>query len=139
MNTPLQTIYNYLQSSGALDDWTAHDATTQPAPEVQAMYLEEQAAANNKRILLLKSSASGGNRFISNPVITFAVFGKVGEPPIYANTYAEMLYKKLLEFDHADCVIHIDPLGGVNGAYKMESGRYVFDMEFRAGVDSGII
>ena len=139
MNTPLQTLYLYLQSSGALDDWLAPDGSTQPAPEVQTFYLEEQAIEDNERILLMKTVSTGGNRYISNPVITFVVLGKVGEPPIYANTYAELLYKKLLEFDHEDCIIHIEPMGRVNGAYKMESGRYAFDMEFRSGVDSGLI
>jgi hypothetical protein len=107
---------------------------------VQLRALEEEAVPNDKRVLLIKTvSPGGGNRFVSSPVFVFAIMGKVGESPAYAEAYAELLYKALLAFDHADCIISIDPLGRIGGAYRMDSGRYTYDMEFSADVDSGVI
>jgi len=139
-NTPIQTLYTYLQTEGLLGTWTGPDGSTQPAPTIQMRLLEEEKVPNNERLLLIKTASAGsGTRFTSDPVFVFAIMGKVGEPPVFAETYAELLYKALLEFDHADCVIGIDPLGRIGGAYKMDSGRCVYDMEWNVQVDSGVI
>jgi hypothetical protein len=138
--TPIQTIYTYLQTAGLLGTWTGPGGSTQPAPIVQMRLLEEEKAPASERILLIKSvSPGGGNRFVSDPVFVFAIMGKVGEPPVFAEAYAELLYQALLEFDHADCIVNIDPLGRIGGAYKMDSGRVVYDMEWSVSVDSGKI
>lgn len=140
MSTPIQTIYTYLNDAGLFGNWTGPDATTQTAPTVQMRLLEETDADNDERILLIKSvSAGGGNRFVSDPVFVFAVLGKVGEPAVYAETYAELIYEALLGFEHDGCIIAIDPMGGVNGAYKTESGRPTYDTEWMVQVDSGVI
>lgn len=139
-NTPIITLYNYLNDAGLLGAWTGPGGSTQPAPTVQTRLLEEEEVPSNERLLLIKSvSAGSGTRFTSDPVFVFAIMGKVGEPPVFAETYAELLYAALLEFDHADCVISIDPIGRINGAYKMASGRPAYDMEFTVVVDSGVI
>jgi hypothetical protein len=138
--TPIQTLYTYLQTAGLLDTWTGPGGNTQPKPTVQMRLLEEERVPSDERILLIKSvSAGGGNRFVSDPVFVFAVIGKVGEPAVYAETYAELLYSALLEFGTNDCVVGIDPIGCVNGAYKMDSGRVAYDMEFSVTVDSGVL
>jgi len=135
--TPIQTLQLYLEGEGLFGDWQAPDETTQPAPELQTRILKEADIDNNKRILLIKSISNTGTRYVSEPVFLFSIMGKVGESEIYAETYANLIYAALLDFDHADCVISIDPLSPVNGAYLMESGRPVFDCEFTTKVDSG--
>ena len=136
--TPIQTLYTYLNDAGLFGDWMGPGGNTQPAPTIQMRLLEEEKVASNKRLLLIKSvSAGSGDRYTSDPVFVFAIMGKVNEPPVFPETYASLIYKALLDFDHADCVIGIDPLGGVNGAYNMESGRASYDMEFTVSVDSG--
>ena len=139
-NTPIQTLYLYLQSAGLFNDWIGPGGNTQPAPTVQMRLLEEEKVPSNERLLLIKSvSAGSGDRYTSDPVFVFAIMGKVGEKAVFPETYANLIYKALLDFGHADCVIGIDPLGGVNGAYKMESGRPAYDMEFTVSVDSGVL
>jgi hypothetical protein len=138
--TPIITLYDYLDGQGFFADWESSTGSTQPKPVVQMRLLEEEAVDANKRILLIKTVSSGsGDRYTSDPVFVFAVMGKVGESAIYAEDYAELIYKSLLNFTNAGCVISIDPLGRINGAYKMDSGRTVYDMEFTVKVDSGHI
>lgn len=139
MNTPIQTLYLYLQSAGLFNDWIAHDGSTQPSPFVQTRLFDEQAAGitASTRILLIKSVGNSGTRYVSEPTFLFAVMGKAGESPAYAETYANLLYEALLDFEHADCIISIDPVSPVNGAHPMESGRSAYDMEFNVMVDSG--
>lgn len=136
--TPIQTLYAHLQSKGLSNDWTGPDNSTQPAPTVQMRLLKEDEAASDERILLIKQvSNGGGTRYATDPVFVFAVMGKTNEPEVFAETYANLLYDALLDFDHADCIIHIEPLGAVNGAYLMASGRPVYDTEWRVSVDNG--
>lgn len=138
MTTPIQTLYTYLNDAGLFGTWTGPDASAQPGPTVQTRMLEESRVPDNERILLIKTVSPGaGTRYVSTPTFVFAVLSKVGEPAVFAETYAELLYKALLDFDHADCIVSIEPLGRVGGAYPMGSGRRVFDMEFVVNVDSG--
>ncbi len=131
MSTPIQELYLYLQGAGLLGSWTGPDASTQPAPVVQMRLLEEKEVKKKERLLLIKAvSSGGGDRFASSPVYTFAIMGVVGEDAVFPETYADLLYKSLLEFDSSDNIIGINPLGRIGGAYKTESGRPVYDMEF---------
>ena len=140
--TPIQTLYTYLNDAGLFNDWVDSQGATQPPPVVQMRWLDEEAAnvSSSDRVLLIKTAATGGgNRYVSEPVFLFAILGTVGESSIYAEDYAELLYSALLNFTHADCIISIDPVGRINGPYKMASGRFVHDMEFSSKVDSGLI
>jgi len=149
--TPIQVIYNYLDSLhfeyeagkywyGINATWTGPDGSTQPSPILQMRLLEEEKAQPNQRMLLIKTvSAGSGTRFTSDPVFVFAVMGKAGEPPIFAETYAELLYAALLRFDESGCVISTKPVGRIGGPYKQASGRCIYDMEFIISVDSGIM
>lgn len=138
MNTPIQALYLYLENTGVLSSWTGPDGEIQDTPVVQTRLLKESDAKKSQRIFLIKNSSGGsGNRFVSMPVFTFAVMGKPGEDSVFAETYANLIYDILLDFDFADCVIGIDPIGGVNGPYLTESSRPVYDMEFMVKVDSG--
>lgn len=136
--TPIQTIYTHLANKGLFGDWTGPDNSTQPAPQVQMRLLKEDVAQSNERILLIKQvSNGGGTRYATDPVFVFAVMGKVNEPEVFAETYANLVYEALLDFDHANCIISMEPLGAVNGAYLMASGRPVYDTEWRVNVDNG--
>jgi len=138
MNTPIQTLYLWLQSEGLFGDWTAPDGSIQPAPTVQMRLFDEKDIPTNERILLIRNSSSGGGtRYVSTPLFSFAIMGKAGESAVFAETYAELIYSALLDFENADCIISIDPMGRIGGAYKSESGRAVYDMEFSVNVDSG--
>ena len=150
--TPIQTLYTYLLTaevkdelgnvlfSGIGSNWIGPGGNTQPSPTVQMRVLEEEKVPANERLLLIKSvSAGGGTRFVSDPVFVFAIMGKVGESAAYPEAYAELLYAALLKFDHADCIVGIDPMGRIGGAYKSASNRNIYDMEFSVSVSSGLI
>ena len=136
-NTPIQTLYLWLQSEGLFNAWTGPDGAVQPAPVIQTRLLDEKGAGNDERIFLIKPVGSSGTRYVADSVFLFAVMGMVGETPVFAETYANLIYESLLDFDHADCIISIDPISPVNGAYLMKSGRASYDMEFTVKVDSG--
>lgn len=136
-NTPIQTLYLYLQSEGLFSAWIGPDNSNQPAPEVQMRLFEEKDVESNKRILLIKSVGNSGDRYVSEPTFLFAIMGKVGESAVFPETYANLIYSALLDFTNEGCVISIDPISPVNGAYLMESGRATYDCEWAVKVDSG--
>lgn len=149
--TPIQTLYTYLSTlnfeyepskfwGGITSTWLAPNGLTQPKPFLQMRLLEEEKVPASERLLLIKNvSAGSGTRFASDPVFVFAIMGKVGEPPAFAETYAELLYAALLEFNTADCIVGIKPMGRIGGPYKTDSSRCVYDMEFMVTVESGVL
>ena len=140
MITPIQTLYLHLQTQGLFDDWTGPDSSTQPAPTIQMRELLENEVPSDERILLIRNvSAGGGDRYVSTPNIAFVVMGKTNETPVFAETYAGLIYEALLDFDEADCIISIEPMGRIGGPYTMDSGRRVYEIEFIVNVDSGRI
>ena len=141
MNTPIQTIYDYLDQAGLFGVWTGPDDTEQPPVQVQMRRLKEDSVDNEDRFLLIKQvSQGGGDRYSTTPVFVFAVFGKVNNSDAaYVETYAQLLYNAMLEFSCDGAILGVDPIGSPNGAYQMESGREVYDMEFVVKVEPGFI
>lgn len=137
--TPIQELYTYLQNAGLFDPWTGPDNVEQPKPFIQMRMLEEEDVPSSERLLLIKPVGNSGDRYVSKPTFLFAVMGSVGEVAVYAETYANLLYEALLDFGVSGCVIGIDPISPVNGAYKSESNRPIYDMEFIVTVDSGVL
>lgn len=138
MNTPIQTMQLWIREQGLLDEWESSNGATQEPFIPQLRLFNETVLDSDSRCLLIKISGSGGgNRYVSKPTILFSILGKVGENAVYAEEFANKVYAALLDFEFADSVISIDPLGGVNGALLTESNRPVYDMEFTTKIDSG--
>lgn len=140
MKNEVEQLAAWLYSEGIIAPWVDGQGNTQPAPTLQTRWLEETAVPSNERILFIRnSSAGGGDRFVTSPTITFVVLGTTTDAAVFPEFYANLIYNKLLEYTSGSAILAIDPLGKVNGPYKMESGRFAYDMEFTVLFESGLI
>lgn len=143
MINEVQQLTQWLVDSSFNADWTAPDGSTHPAPEIQSRWLDERVGTESNeasRIVLIRNASGGtGDRFVTYPVVTFAAMGMTNDYPVYVETLAQNLYNELLKFDCGHGIVSIEPLGRIGGPYRMESGRFVYDMEFRVTVESGYI
>lgn len=147
MTTPIQVIYDYLEENGLFDAWEDSEGEAQSAVEVQTRDLNENCIDKDKMFILIKQNGGSSDIYTGEPVFTFAVFTKVDQPSVYAEDYANLVYAALLNMDtyvnevgqggYDSCVISVDPVTPVNGAFKSESGRNVYDTEWVLRVDSG--
>jgi hypothetical protein len=141
MNTPTQTLFLYLQSEGLFNDWEDSQGNAHPAPFVQTRFFDEKAKGigSNTRIFFFKSLGGSANRYISDPAFSFSMVGFANDNDAILEDYANLVYASLSNFTTADCIIGIDPISPVSGAYPMASGRHHYDMEFTVTVDSGVL
>lgn len=141
MTNEVQLLAQYLVEQGLISQWVGPDNISQPAPKLQTRWLDESKIPDSERCLFIRNtSAGGGDRFVSSPVVTIAFMSKTtGDAPVYCETYMQLVYDTLLGFDCADGIVELIPAGRIGGPYQMESGRFVYDCEFIATVESGLI
>lgn len=143
MINEVQQLAAWLVQRGFFNEWIGPDGATQPAPELQTRWLEERTgdeSNENDRIVLIRNASPGtGDRFVTYPAVALAVMGMTNDYPVYVETLAQNLYNELLKFDCGHGIVSIEPLGRIGGPYRMESGRFVYDMEWRLIVESGLI
>lgn len=149
--TPIQTILEYLQTAEVKDDsgnvvfsgvnstWQDSQGNTHPAPFVQTRRFDETAKgiSSSGRIFFFKSLGGSADRYSSDPVFSFSILGFADDNDAILEDYANLVYSALSDFEHADCIVGIDPISPVAGSYPMASGRNRYDFEYKVVVDSG--
>ena len=136
--TPIVEIYDYLSNGGFLGSWDG-PAGTEPPVKVQMRELREDSIESDERCLFIKKMGSSGDRFSNDGPYTFAVLGKVGEEAVYPEAFAQVIFDAMVEFEQGEYILDIYALTGVNGCYRMESGRPAYDMEFNIKEDTGAV
>lgn len=141
MKTEVEQLATCLVAQGVVASWIDSQGNTQPAPKLQTRWLDETLAQGNERLLFIRNVSAGtGDRFTSTPAVSISCMGKTaGDAAVFVEEYAKIIYDKLLEFTNGDGIVAIEPLGRIGGPYKMESGRFVYDMEFSVIMETGYI
>ena len=133
-------IYDYLNEQGLFSQWEGPDGITYNPPKPQLRYFDETELETGDMCLLIRNiSAGGGSRFYQTPQYIIAVIGNVGQSEVYAKTYIDSVMLAMQEFTRSEQIIAIDPIGYIGGPYKMESGRFSYDINYTVKVDTKLV
>lgn len=132
-------LTTWLNSQGVFDQWTDEGGKLQPAFKVQRDELDETRIAESDRLIYIGQMGTSGDRYTAVVPVTLSFVGKVSSNDRAAiKEYAERIFNLMLDYPLNDeCIVSIEPLGYVNGPFKMESSRNVYDFEVQVNYQTG--
>lgn len=129
MTNPEILVEQLLEAGGMLGPFTDYRGNEQPAPIIQRYEFREQDLGDNRGIFIRQIGDSSIEPHLLQQktiLVGFVTLPNQRDMPIGKNR-AEDIYDYLLD-NFRQCEMHgLVPLG-VNGPYKMDSGRYACEI-----------
>lgn len=125
-----------LEHYGALSGWTDRYGEEQPAPKLQALFFDGQALGDERCAFVRVGSGAYGNKYVSSPSVTFAVFGLPDKyDSVIVQDRAEQIKKAIMpEFVNCGIIGHSGVT--VSAVNFSESGRPFVIIDISLKIDN---